>query len=199
MTEPMRARLLPLVLLALAGPGCASPLGARGVPPAAALSPAAVMLPVSVEAQEGDADCGLACLTALLRFHGAALDDAARERFPAVEGAGIRAGDIRDYLDGRGFRAVLVRGTLDEAPPAGLLRVLRRGLPVLVAVTLPDRDTSHYVLVSGFDPERRLVVLMDPAWGAGAVPFDRFDALWARAERLMLVAAPTTQAARPGG
>ncbi|MBX3472393.1 MAG: C39 family peptidase [Planctomycetes bacterium] len=194
----MRASLA-LVLIALAGPGCTSPLGARSAPPAAELSPEAVVLTVPVEAQEGDADCGLACLTALLRFHGADLDDAARHRFPPTGVDGVRAGDIRDYLDGRGFRAHLVRGTLDEAPPAGLLRVLRRGLPVLVALTPPGGDRSHYVLVSGFDPERRLLVLMDPAWGAGAVPFDRFDALWAGAERLMLVAAPTAQAARPGG
>lgn len=158
-------------------------------PSPAERSPGAVVLRVPVEPQRDDADCGLACLAALLRHHGLSLDDAARAAFPAgVEG--VRAGDVRDYLVGRGLRAHLVHGTLDDARPAGLLRALSAGLPALVALSTPDRDRSHFVLVTGFDPARRTLVLMDPALGEVDVPYERFAALWEHADRLMLVAAP---------
>lgn len=184
-----------LALVVLAAAGCSGPTvtldaSVRGA------SPGLVLLPVPVEGQREDADCGLACLSALLRHHGLELDDRAREAFP-VGVDGVRAGDIRDYLTRRGLRAHLVRGTLDDARPAGLLRLLRAGLPVLVALSTPDRERSHYVLVAGFEPEERQLLLMDPAIGAAAVPYERFEPLWSHAGRLMLVVAPGRVAA-PG-
>jgi ABC-type bacteriocin/lantibiotic exporter with double-glycine peptidase domain len=176
---------LPLLALAVALGGCASP----SCP--APTGERAVFIPVPAEAQRGDADCGLACLGALLRHHGLALDDAARRALPP-SAEGLRAGAIRDYLVSRGFRAHLVHGTLDAAPPAGLLRVLSAGVPALVALSTPDRASSHFVLVTGFDPDTRELVLMDPALGNRRVPFDRFALLWTHAERLMLVAAPAS-------
>lgn len=188
---PRRRSPLVVVGLSLALLGC----GGAPVLPLEASRPAgpgAVVIPVPVEAQRGDADCGLACLAALLRHHGLELDEEARRAFP-VGAEGIRAGAIRDYLIGRGLRAHLVHGTLDEARPAGLLRVLRLGLPALVELAIPESARSHYVLVTGFDPESGCVLLMDPAWGVGAAPMAEFDALWARADRLMLVAAPAAR------
>lgn len=184
-----------LMMVLLAASGCSGPT-VRLEASVRPSSPGAVLLPVPVEAQREGADCGLACLSALLRHHGLALDDRARAAFP-VGVDGVRAGDIRDYLTSRGLRAHLVRGTLDDAWPAGLLRVLRTGLPVLVALSTPDRERSHYVLVAGFDPQERQVLLMDPAVGAVSVPYDRFEPLWARADHLMLVVAPGRVAA-PG-
>ncbi len=156
-------------------------------------SPESVLVPVPLVEQREEADCGLACLAALLRHHGLELDEAARAAFPTgVDG--VRAGDIRDYLEARGLRARLVHGTLDDARPAGLLRVLDLGLPALVALSSPDGQRSHFVLVTGYDPTQRMVVLMDPVIGTAFVPFDRFDPPWASAGRLMLVVAPGRRA-----
>jgi ABC-type bacteriocin/lantibiotic exporter with double-glycine peptidase domain len=171
------------------GPGAAggapAPRPRRELP----LAADAVLLAVPTEAQQGDSDCGLACLASLLRFHGLELDDEARRSFPPATRAGVRAGDIRDYLTARGLRAHLVHGTLDDARPAGLLRVLARGVPALVELALPGAGGSHYVLVAGYDPTNRLLVLMDPAWGSGVMPYDRFLPLWSESGCLMLVAA----------
>jgi ABC-type bacteriocin/lantibiotic exporter with double-glycine peptidase domain len=166
--------------------GCATAQPERRELPLAA---DAVLLAVPTEAQQGDSDCGLACLASLLRFHGLELDDEARRSFPPATRAGVRAGDIRDYLTARGLRAHLVHGTLDDARPAGLLRVLARGVPALVELALPGAGGSHYVLVAGYDPTNRLLVLMDPAWGSGVMPYDRFLPLWSESGCLMLVAA----------
>jgi ABC-type bacteriocin/lantibiotic exporter with double-glycine peptidase domain len=188
-----------LVLLAALASGCSTAVG-RPDAPDAPLAPEAVVLQVPIEAQRGDADCGLACLAALLRFHGLELDDEARRAYPQAPGDGVRASAIRDYLVGRGFRVHLVHGTLDDARPAGLLRVLDAGVPALVELSLPGGSGSHYVLVAGYDPVNRWLVVMDPAWGAGVVPYDRFEPLWTASERFMLVAAPaaTVEQARAG-
>jgi ABC-type bacteriocin/lantibiotic exporter with double-glycine peptidase domain len=175
-----------LATLALAAAGCstvAAPADVRR-----ALSPDAVVLPVPPVPQEEEQGCGLACHVSLLRFHGLELDDAGRRRFPRERLAAepIAAGELRDYLRGRGLTAVLVHGSLDESWPRGLRGVLRSGLPVIVELATPR--SRHYGLVCGFEPERRWILVMDPSFGTGAIPEDEFERLWARADHLMLVA-----------
>jgi ABC-type bacteriocin/lantibiotic exporter with double-glycine peptidase domain len=185
----MSMRLLPVALLALATTGCAASGYHSTDELRPALSSDSVMLPVTPVAGEGRGECGLACLDSLLRFHGLELDAEGRSRFPreASKNGSIAAGDIRDYLRRRGFKAHLVHGTLDAAEPRGILYLLSDSLPVIVALKLASGD--HYALVCGFDRERRWILLMDPARGIAAVPFDAFDGYWSGADRLMLVAA----------
>lgn len=154
----------------------------------------AVLLDVEVTEQQTDNGCGLACLSALLEYHGASLDAEAARRFPraAVEQHGVAAGELRDYFRHRGFRAALVHGTLDHVYPTGILYLLERGLPLLVELAVPrpgQPPSRHYVLVIGFDPDSGLVFLMDPSWGIGAATFERFHERWAPTGHLVLVVA----------
>lgn len=181
---------LGLVVASLALAGCRSaPLGepreARH-----ALGPGAVVLEVPAVRQEQSEGCGLACLTALLRFHGLGLDDEARSRFSPerLEREPIAARELRDYLRARGFRVALVHGSLDESRPAGLLGLVRRGLPVVVEVAAAG--SHHWGLVVGFDPARRLAVFMDPERGLVGIGYEELARIWGAADRLMLVAAP---------
>jgi ABC-type bacteriocin/lantibiotic exporter with double-glycine peptidase domain len=158
--------------------------------PAPALSPGSVLLPVPTIEDTKRGECGLACLESLLRYHGLRLDGEARRRFPAaaVDSGSLAPGEIRDYLRGRGLHAHLVHGTLDARPPRGILSLLEKSLPVIVAIDVQGID--HYVLVCGFEPERRWIFVMDPARGVGGVPFDNFEECWRGADHLMLVAGP---------
>ena len=175
-----------LLVLSLCLLGCSSFHPVEELNPA--LSPGSVLLPVPTIEDTDRGECGLACLESLLRYHGLRLDGEARRRFPAaaVDSGSIAAGEIRDYLRGRGLRAHLVHGTLDARPPRGLLSLLEKSLPVIVALDVQGID--HYVLVCGFEPERRWVFVMDPARGVGGVPFDTFEERWQGADHLMLVA-----------
>jgi ABC-type bacteriocin/lantibiotic exporter with double-glycine peptidase domain len=182
-------RLLPALLAAVCLAGCSSSQFHSAEELRGALSKDSVVLQVQPVADDAPGQCGLACLESLLRFHGLELDAAARARFPkeAKESGSIAAGDIRDYLRGRGLRAHLVHGSLDEQQPKGILYLLRQSLPVIVALKLESGD--HYALVCGFDQEHSWVFIMDPARGIGGVPYDKFDEYWKGADRLMLVAA----------
>lgn len=155
----------------------------------AALSPRAVVLPVAAVLQQQREGCGLACLVALLHFHGLELDADAKASFSEERLATqpIAAGELRDYLRGRGLEAYLVHGSLDERYPQGLFGVVRSGLPVVVE--LDTKKKHHYGLVCGFDPVRHWILVMDPDHGFVGVPEDEFERHWARADHLMLVAA----------
>jgi len=156
------------------------------------LAPGSVLMPVPRIPEEGKGSCGLDCVVSLLRYNGLDLDDEGRRRFPPleVEKRWIPAGELREYLVFRGFRAVLVHGTLDEARPAGLFMLLEAGLPVIVERTIDG--TNHFDLVCGFEPVRRFVFIMLPE-GVGAVPYDKFERSWAVTDRLTLVAAPESK------
>lgn len=161
---------------------------------ASALPPEAVLVEAPEIRQERSSDCGLACLESLLAYHGRSLDDDGRERFSRKRAGsnGFAAGEIRDYLRRRGFRAALVHGSLDDRRPAGLLYLLERGYPVIARLVerRPPVEARHYMLVVGFEPAKEWLFIMDPAQGVGAIPYEAFDEAWARSERLMLVAAP---------
>jgi ABC-type bacteriocin/lantibiotic exporter with double-glycine peptidase domain len=184
-------------LVCLVATGCTSVATTGEV--RAQLSPGSVLITVPSIPEEGKGSCGLDCMTSLLRMNGLDLDDEGRRRFPLADVAKewISAGEMRDYLILRGFRAVLVQGTLDHARPAGLLRLLEAGLPVIV-----ERDiegSNHFQLVCGFDVERHCLFVMLPM-GVGAVPYDKFEKSWAATEHLALVATPEAKlAATPAG
>ena len=183
-----RRKLAPLlVLLCFVAPGCRTVATVDEV--RERLSPGSILLPVPNVPDEENGSCGLDCVISLLRFHGLELDDEGRRRFPLaeVQKEWISAGELRDYLIVRGFRAHLVHGTLDSSQPAGILHLLRCGLPVIVEREIDG--SNHFNLVCGFEPERRWVFVMAPE-GVGVISYDRFEQSWARVDRLMLAAAP---------
>jgi hypothetical protein len=121
----------------------------------------------------------------LLRFHGAQLDGEAEARFPPERLAeGISSAELRDYLRGRGLASEALRGEMSLAPERGLLGWIARGFPVVVVAD------GRFVLVHGFDPVARWLLLVDPRSGPACVSYDELEAAWARQGRLMLVAVP---------
>lgn len=181
----LRAAVLVASLALLAGCGSVESRGEFHE----TLSPQAVVLPVPAILQQQKEGCGLACLVALLHFHGLELDDDSKTRFSdeRLKTDPIAAGELRDYLRGRGLQSFLVHGSLDEGYPQGLFGIVRSGLPVIVE--LDTKKKHHYGLVCGFDPGRHWILVMDPDHGFVGVPEDEFERHWARADHLMLVAA----------
>ncbi len=193
--ETPRAWLVLALGALLCAQGCASAGYASTQELRTGLSSKAVVLSVPIVSQETNSLCGLACLDALLRFNGKTLDAQAQAQFDPKKteaSDGISAGELRDYLLGRGFRAVLVHGRLDRSKPTGILGLLEKGLPPIVELVTRspgERPAHHFVVVCGFDPKQKTVFVMDPAEGLRGIPYARFEELWKPAAHLTLVAA----------
>jgi ABC-type bacteriocin/lantibiotic exporter with double-glycine peptidase domain len=72
---------------------------------------------------------------------------------------GIYASDLEHYLQQHGFWTFTFQGRLDD-----LKQHLTKGRPLIVALKPGSDDTAmHYVVVTGLDWERKLVLKNDPA------------------------------------
>ena len=76
----------------------------------------------------------------------------------------------------------------------GLYRNLDLKRPLIVMVTSVDGKISHYAVVTGYDPIKKLMILSDPAGDANE-PFTvaSFEAGWKRANYFTLLAVPKSQ------
>ena len=71
---------------------------------------------------------------------------------------GIRASAMETYFQRNGYRVFAFRGEWRD-----LEEHVKKGRPLIVAVKPGRALPLHYVVVAGFDPERQLVLLNDPA------------------------------------
>lgn len=189
-----------LALALVAGAG-ASGCGYRGSavdvsPRAIAAEPGWITVrDVPLVEQQGKSDCGAAALTMLLRFWGAdastTLADVAGALPSDPEKPGQRAGDLRDLARARGLEAFLVTGEI-----ADLETQLAQGRPLLVGLLKPvgiplgkrQRALSHYEIVIGYHPEKKLVLTLDPAEGLRKNTVEGFAREWEPSKRLALIA-----------
>ena len=184
--RPSRAGLLAAVVLGLAAPlpGCVSPEGP------AALSPAAIVLPVPVVQQDELYECGLVSLSSLCQYHRVTIPPSVREALvkTAAEREGLSGAELRAALEELGLEVLIFPGTLDHSV-TGLYRHVDEGRPLLVMTEEPF-SSPHYCLFAGYDPARDTVYLLDPRRGPVVWPVATFAANWARAQNFTLLAVP---------
>ena len=98
---------------------------------------------------------------------------------------GIYASDLERYLRRHGFRTFAVQGEWQD-----LKHHLEQGRPLIVALKM-GRDDLHYVVVTGLDWQRNLVLKHDPA-GRGLRMQHRadFEREWKAAGDWTLLAVP---------
>lgn len=104
---------------------------------------------------------------------------------------GIYASDMVHYLEQQGFRTFAFHGEWDS-----LQHNLEEGRPLIVALQPGGRDMPlHYVVVTGLDWDRGLVMINDPA-ARKLLKEDRsrFEGEWKATANWTLLAVP-----QPGG
>jgi ABC-type bacteriocin/lantibiotic exporter with double-glycine peptidase domain len=134
--------------------------------------------------QKHESDCGAAAIAMVVSYWTGAEPPALVAGLGKVTPRGIKAGRLRDFARRHGLAAFLVRGEV-----ADLQHELANGRPVLVGLAKPQQKgvLTHYEVVVGYHPEKRVVVTLDPALGWRQNSLDGFLEEWQPSGRLALV------------
>jgi ABC-type bacteriocin/lantibiotic exporter with double-glycine peptidase domain len=134
--------------------------------------------------QEADSDCGAAALAMVLRHWG--LGTTRRDVFEACgsPAGGIRAADLREYARKQGLKAFVFEGKFEDFE-----KELSKRRPVIVGTVKPHATfvLTHYEVVTGLHPGKKLVVTLDPAEGWRQNTWDGFMEEWRLARCVTLV------------
>jgi ABC-type bacteriocin/lantibiotic exporter with double-glycine peptidase domain len=129
-----------------------------------ASSPSGVWLDVPF-VKQGKNGCGAASIAMILQYwqreqSQAASADASeiQHTLYSSKAHGIYASDLERYFDQHGFRAFVFRGQWSD-----LKEHLEKGRPLIVALKPPRQAELHYVVVTGLDWARDVVLTNDPA------------------------------------
>ena len=133
--------------------------------------------------QEADSDCGAAALAMVLSYWG--VTSTRREVFEAcgAPAGGIRAEDLRETARRKGLQAHIFPGGFPDFE-----KELSKRRPVIVGLVKPHATfvLTHYEVVAGVHPEKRLVVTLDPAEGWRQNTYEGFLKEWQLAKCLMM-------------
>ncbi|MHC5021790.1 MAG: cysteine peptidase family C39 domain-containing protein [Planctomycetota bacterium] len=181
----------------LAGAALSVLLGCTALPPVESpdahggLSERAVVLDVPLAYQRDRYDCGLGAVSMLFAYHATPAQPELARAFRAAAAAegGLTGADLRSFVAAHGYEPFLFRGSNEGEGATTLRHHLDRGRPLIVALNAGGR-ANHFVLLTGYDPERELVLFHDPKRGGGAYPTWQFERLWKQGKHFTLLAVP---------
>jgi len=131
--------------------------------------------------------CGAASIAMVMQYWNRSGPEADPERIHRLlvskQARGVFASDMERYLSGHGFRTFVFEGSRGD-----LVQHLSKGRPLVVC--LNNRDL-HYVVVTGIDGERNLVMVNDPALRKLLkMDIADFERAWAAMNNWTLLAVP---------
>jgi ABC-type bacteriocin/lantibiotic exporter with double-glycine peptidase domain len=135
--------------------------------------------------QPGTKDCGAAALSSVVRYWGRAATPEAIEGFTGHSNERLRAGDLERFARASGLSSYVFYGTMTD-----VVYELQRGRPVIVGlgkVIEPKKALAHYEVVVGYEPKKKLVLLLDPGRGWQVDTFEGFGREWAASKGVTVV------------
>jgi ABC-type bacteriocin/lantibiotic exporter with double-glycine peptidase domain len=177
------------IVLAVFSLGCASYGGtAKPAQPAALAQEGEwIMVPQFPRVlQDQNDDCGAAALASVLRFYG---HSATPKSILAAIGRSdhrLRAGDMTTYARRVGLHSYVFFGTMTD-----VVHELKRGRPIIVGLGkqfAEKKALSHYEVVIGYEPKKKLVLLLDPGRGFQVDSLQSFAEEWTRTKGVTIVA-----------
>jgi predicted double-glycine peptidase len=147
-------------------------------------------------AQANPNDCGAAALAAVLRFWGHAASPESIESALGQADRRLQAGDMGAYTRNFGMQSYVFFGTMKD-----IVHELEQGRPVIVGLgkMVDDKKAlSHYEVVVGWEPNKKQVLLLDPARGWQVDSLEGFAKEWAISKGVTIVAFPNSGATAAG-
>ena len=147
-------------------------------------------------AQTTKNDCGAAALAAVLRYWGRAASPDSIEAAIGSADKRLQAADMQNYAESVGMQSYVFYGTMRD-----VVHELEQGRPVIVGLgkMLDDKNAlSHYEVVVGWEPNKKQLLLLDPARGWQVDSLDGFAKEWAVSKGVTIVAFPNQGVAAGG-
>lgn len=156
-----------------------------------ALSDKARLLPVPIVHQKDASLCGLVAMQMVAEYYHLPLKaaDVTRLTLATTQQHGLTGAELQTAFQNAGYLTVIYPGALDHST-AGLYAQLDAGRPVIVMIRNPQSQYAHYLVVSGYDPVKQLVIFVDPVNGVLATPATQFQMSWDTVKRFSLLAVP---------
>ncbi len=143
-------------------------------------------------AQTGDKDCGAAALAAVLRFWGHPASPDSVEASLGRADSRLQAGDMEAYARSLGLESYVFYGTMKD-----VVHEIEQGRPVIVGLgkMVDDKKAlAHYEVVVGYEPNKKQVLLLDPARGWQVDSYEGFANEWAISKAVTIVTFPNVAA-----
>ena len=138
--------------------------------------------------QANQSDCGAAALAAVLRYWGHPATPQSIEAAIGADDNRLKAGDMEAYARSVGMRSYVFFGTMKD-----VVHELEQGRPVIVGLgkmVEEKKALSHYQVVVGWEPNKKQVLLLDPARGWQVDSLEGFGKEWAISRGVTMVAFP---------
>jgi hypothetical protein len=121
-----------------------------------------------------------------MRYWGYSTSPEAIEADLGAANSRLKAGDMVEYARKKGLHSYVFYGTMTD-----VVHELRQGRPVIVGLGKPlqkDKALAHYEVVVGYEPDKELVLLLDPGRGWQLDTLRGFGEEWARSKGVTIVA-----------
>lgn len=135
--------------------------------------------------QSGTKDCGAAALSAVVDYWGVPASPTAIEASTGSSDERLRAGDLERFARASGLSSFVFFGTMND-----VIYEVQRGRPLIVGlgkVIERKKALAHYEVVVGYEPKKRLVLLLDPGRGWQVDTFEGFAREWAMSKGVTVV------------
>ncbi|MDD5772374.1 MAG: papain-like cysteine protease family protein [bacterium] len=151
----------------------------------------AILLELPFEAQKKPNLCGLASVEMLTRYYGIRLNDVQRNTLidEAEKNQGITGTALKTVLEEAGYFVAVFPGTLDHES-TGIYRHLDSRRPLMLMLEAENDKANHYVILTGYDPERDIIIISDPGKGRIVMSLDNFKKRWELLNNFALLAIP---------
>ncbi|MEW6087006.1 MAG: papain-like cysteine protease family protein [bacterium] len=151
----------------------------------------AVLLELPFEAQKKTNLCGLASVEMITRYYGIRLNNAQCKTLldEAERNQGITGAALKTVLEEAGYFVVVFPGTIDHEF-TGIYRHLDSQRPLILMLDAENGKASHYVILTGYDPERNVIMLSDPGKGRVVMSLENFKKRWELLNNFTLLAIP---------
>jgi ABC-type bacteriocin/lantibiotic exporter with double-glycine peptidase domain len=146
---------------------------------------------VKCHIQKNDSLCGWAVSETIADYYGKTLNSVYEEELSkeAELTGGIAAGNLKALFEASNFDVAVYPGRFDLSLQ-GIFKQLESKRPVIILLCDKPDSIGHYVIIYGYDSNRSLLAVMDPAKCSYIVSINDISIAWSNAKFLTILALP---------